>query len=359
MAKIINVLVVDDSAFMRKAITKMLEEEGDIKVVGTAKDGAEAVELAASLKPDILTLDVEMPVMNGLEALEKIMKESPVPVLMLSSITEEGAESTLKAMDLGAVDFIAKPASFASMNMIRIKDVLIAKVKTISGISAGKIKSRVGTEPEDGESRAELKGGVEEVTNNLQAKEVDIVAIGTSTGGPPALQAILPTLPKDFPVGILIVQHMPPGFTRSLAERLNDRTKIEVKEAQEGDIVRAGRALIAPAGVHLTLERKPGAVTVIALNENPADTLHKPSVDIMMSSVAMVYGERSMGVILTGMGSDGAKGIGEIKAKGGKTIAEAEETCVVFGMPRVAIEAGSIDNVLPLNEVVPGIIREL
>lgn len=347
MSNLIRVLVVDDSAFMRKAICMMLESDPEIRVVDTARDGEEAIEKVRLYRPDIVTLDIEMPRMDGLTALRTIMEEMPLPVIMISALTTEGAQATLDALELGAVDFIPKHLPFISLDIIKIKEDLLRKVK---GIPKRKslIRARL-------KARSLPPGPVTLASMGPRQARFQVVAVGTSTGGPPALQAIIPRIPADFPIGILIVQHMPPTFTRSLAERLNSLSQIEVKEAEEGDQVGRGMALVAPGGKHMTVRLRRGTVRV-CLSDWPADTLHKPSVDVMMLSVARVYGGAAVGVILTGMGQDGVQGLKEIKRRGGYIFAEDEESCVVFGMPKAAIDEGVVDKVVPLESIAQEIV---
>ena len=345
----IRVLIVDDSAFMRKVITQMLQSDEEIEVIGAARNGLEAVEKVRTMKPDIVTLDVEMPVMNGIEALKIIMKETPLPVLMVSSLTEEGAQVTLDALDIGAVDYLPKNLSNISLNISKIKEDLLAKIKAIGSqkIKFDKKKKR----EFNSISGLNMEAGKELKKFKSLSGKVAVVAIGVSTGGPKALQEILPIFPKDFSAGILVVQHMPKAFTGVFAERLNQMSKIEIKEAENGDKIRSGLALIAPGNMHMTVERKSPLETAIKLSNEPADTLYKPSVDVMMKTVAQTYAGRCVGVILTGMGHDGRDGIKAIKETEGKTLAQDEESCVVFGMPKSAIDIGVIDKVVPLSQM--------
>lgn len=354
--KKIRVLIVDDSAFVRKAVMRMLSTSPDIEVVGSASDGNEAIQKTTALRPDIVTLDVQMAGMDGLTALERIMQESPTRVLMLSSLTREGAETTIRALELGAVDFIDKARAESSMDITLLGNELISKVRAIAGVDVEKVKAGQANALDVQASPMERRA---HPTHGLHKPGlVDIVAIGTSTGGPPALQAIIPRLPIDFPAGVIVVQHMPPGFTRTLAERLNSQSRLPVSEAAEGDIVQPGSVLVAPAGKHFLLRRRNGRY-VVHLDDEPSNSLHKPSVDIMMESVAKACGKRSLGVLLTGMGSDGAKGMRAIKEAGGKTFAESEETCIVYGMPKSAVEDGSVDRVVPLYDMASEIVNSV
>jgi two-component system chemotaxis response regulator CheB len=347
----IKVLVVDDSAFMRKAITLMLESDPNIKVIGTARNGAEGVEKVEELKPDLVTMDIEMPQMDGLTALRKIMNSHPLPVMMVSSLTSDGAKATLDALELGAVDFIPKQLSYVSLDIVKIKETLIQKIWAIHNrrrtlMANYSLRRKPGLRP----ASRSVAAPARPLSGSYSRKNVDIVAIGTSTGGPPALQQVIPNLPKDMPVGVVVVQHMPPNFTKSLAQRLDGISALHVKEAEHGEPVTAGMAYISPGDRHLTV-RKWGSKTEIALSDKPADALHIPSVDVMMDSVADTYRGRSLGVIMTGMGSDGVKGLSKIKSLGGKIIAQNENSCVVYGMPRAAVEAGITDKIVSVESI--------
>ncbi|MHB1126219.1 MAG: protein-glutamate methylesterase/protein-glutamine glutaminase [Bacillota bacterium] len=335
----IKVLVVDDSAFMRRVVIKMLESDPAFEVVGYARDGKDALEKIDSLKPQVVTLDVEMPVMDGLSTLAAIMERKPLPVVMLSSHTNRGAEISLRALELGAVDVVLKPERD---KFDAVAAELLVKLKVAAGVSADKVNRQ---------ARHPLTSPVVDHRLVSMHRKLEIVAIGSSTGGPSALQQVLTRLPEDFPAGVVVVQHMPPGFTGPLAKRLDELSHIHVREAQAGDRIEPGLALIAPAGHQMVLERRGREVKVQLTEKAPVPTLFKPSVDVMMLSVAEVYGPLALGVILTGMGNDGVRGLIAIKEQKGQTIAEAEESCVVFGMPRAAIEAGVIDTVLSLQQI--------
>ena len=328
----IRVLVVDDSAFVRKAVERMLSGVADIEVVGTAADGEEGLRKARELQPDVVTLDVKMPRLGGLETLERLMREQPVPVLLMSTLTQEGAEVTLRGLELGAMDFVDK-SSVQPMTMLTLAEELIAKIRALGG-------ARVRARPH-GRPRSEAVAG---------AAPAEAVAIAASTGGPTALQAVVSALPAGLPAAVLIVQHIPRGFTKSLAERLDARSAIPVREARDGDVVAPGSVLVAPAGIHSRLVRR-GGVVVVSLDEEPREALHRPSADVLMASVAVVYGRRAVGVVLTGMGSDGTEGLRAIRGAGGRTLAESEESCVIFGMPKAALEAGVVDRVVALDRI--------
>ncbi|GAQ94236.1 two-component system, chemotaxis family, response regulator CheB [Thermodesulfovibrio aggregans] len=348
----IKVLVVDDSAFMRRAITSMLQEDPEIKVIGTARDGLEAVQMVQELKPDVVTMDVEMPRMDGITALKEIMQKCPVPVIMVSSLTTEGAKVTIEALELGAVDFIPKNLAELSVNIVKIKGMLIDKIKTIG--KRGIVKRKPVVKPS--EPKIEVPKIEMPKTRVTTERKVGIVSIGTSTGGPKALQEIIPKLPKDFPVPVVIAQHMPPNFTKPFAERLDQLSQLSVKEAEEGEPIKPGIVYIAPGRGHMRIKRR-GIETYVSISEDKEEFIYRPSVDVLMMSVAECYPGRTLGVILTGMGNDGAKGCKKIKETGGRVFAQNEETCVVYGMPRAVVEAGLADKVVPLEEMAGEIIN--
>ncbi len=354
--------MVDDSAFMRKALTMMLESDPNVKVIGSARNGEEGVAKAKQLKPDLVTMDVEMPRMDGLTALRQIMSTNPVPVMMVSSITTDGAEATLEALELGAVDFIPKQMSYVSLDIVKIKEDLLAKIKHIVSrkhiLMAQYRTRRSFRDAAKGGSEAaarQVKPVIEAATDyahpGRRHHKIEIIAIGSSTGGPPALQAVIPNLPRNLPVGVVIAQHMPPMFTKSLATRLDGLSKVAVREAVDGDQIEPGLVLIAPGGKHITVRRVGGRARVI-ISEEPSTTLYKPCVDVTMNSVAEAYGKSTMGVMLTGMGSNGLVGSRNIRSKGGILIAQDEASCVVYGMPRAVIEAKIVDHVAPIDHIV-------
>lgn len=351
MIQKIKVLIVDDSAFMRKSISILLESDPDIEVAGFGRDGEEGYELAKKLKPDIITLDIEMPRMDGLTALKKIMDDCPTSVIMVSSLTTEGAESTIKALELGAVDFIPKEMSFVSVNIVKIKEDLIRKVKTIARRRVFRSFSsfRSLTAKSTGTPQTDL--------GKLPKIPYRALALGISTGGPLSLQKVIPNLSGDIKFPIFIVQHMPPKFTKSLAERLNNMSKLKVKEAEEGDKIEGGVVYIAPGGFHMKL-RKKGFDSYINITEDPSTTLHRPSVDVMMDSVVEVYGKFTLGVIMTGMGKDGLEGIRKLKQLGGFCMAQNEESCVVYGMPKAIVDNNFADVIASLEEI-PNIINKV
>ncbi len=346
----IRVLVVDDSAFMRFTIGKFLNEAEGISVLGSARDGEEALELIQKLNPDVITLDVEMPHMDGLTTLREIMARFPRPVVMLSSLTSEGAMETVQALTIGAVDFITKPETKA--NMASIMDDIVSKVRKAA-------QAHVSPRPKMLPPRPGFPGTPllpfdkpPKVKFSRPMKSDDkVLVIGASTGGPRALNVVVPEINADIPAAVLIIQHMPVGFTRSLAERLDTVSKLIVKEAAPGDALEVGRALVAPGGFHMVLDSE----NKIALNQSPPVHGVRPSVDVTMTSVVQRFNDAVVGVVLTGMGSDGTNGSMLIHSAGGWVIAEAESTSVVWGMPRSVFEAGAASEVVPLPEVVEAI----
>lgn len=362
MSRTINVVVVDDSAFMRKSISMMLESDPAIKVVATARDGKEGVDKIRELKPDIATMDIEMPGMSGLEALAVIMKEMPLPVLMISSLTTEGAKATLDALALGAVDFIPKELSYVSLDIVKIKLDLIAKVKEIVHSRSmlfrlQRIKSanqNIAGSASQSTPSATRKGELTPPTR----RDFKAMVIGISTGGPFALLQTIPKLPGKFPLGVAIVQHMPPRFTKSMADRLDSLSEVQVKEAADGDLVEPGVVLVAPGGQHMTFT-KSGSGTRVRISDEPRNTLYHPSADIMMTSAAEVMDGPLLGLIMTGMGKDGLEGLKLIKKKSGYVIAQDEESCVVYGMPKAAVDEGVADTVASLQDIPKTILKAI
>lgn len=344
-----RVLIVDDSAFMRRAIASLLEGESDIKVAGFAKDGEDALRQIQDLKPDIVTMDIEMPKMDGLTALKIIMEKFPLPVIMISSLTDKGAKATLDALDLGAADYIPKSLSSVSLNILKIKDDLVSKVRAVT---AKKYIFHASRDIAELSQKASVKSGP-------WNKKIDIVAIGSSTGGPRALQDIIPRIPEDFPVPIILTQHMPKAFTGPFAERLSSISHIKVIETAGGEIIKGGMAYLSPGDKHLTVKKIGSGEIVISLSDEPTDLINRPSVSVMMESVARVHPGTTLGVILTGMGSDGLSGMKSIKKSGGKTIVQNEATCVVYGMPKAVVDEGLADVVLPVYKIGDEIIKEI
>jgi two-component system, chemotaxis family, protein-glutamate methylesterase/glutaminase len=336
----IRVLVVDDSALMRKLIPLILERDPAIEVVGTAMDGAFALKKIAELKPDVVTLDLEMPRMDGIETLRMIMKHAPRPVILFSTHSREGAYSTFKALALGAIDFVAKPKDAASGHLDPIAAELTDKIKVARRASGLKRLPTFEVEPVQPIKRK----------SSIVVAPSRIIAIGISTGGPNALQFLLTQIPADFPAAIVVVQHMPEGFTDMFARRLDECCALEVQEAKSGDMLIAGRVLICPGNRHIMVRRMPRGEMVV-LSDSPPINGHRPSVDVLFHSVAQEFGLTSVGLLMTGMGEDGAEGLGAIKSAGGMTIAQSEESCVVSGMPRAAIQKGFANKVLPLDAI--------
>ncbi len=353
--KKIKALVIDDSAFMRKSISLMLESDDEIKVIGTARDGLEGYNLVKTLQPDIVTLDIEMPRMDGLTALKKIMKDCPTSVIMVSSLTTEGADSTIRALEYGAVDFIPKELSYVNVNIVKIKQDLINKVKEI--VNQKKLRERLKKVQAAAEIHSELSTKTFQ-TGNIPAIGFKAIGLGISTGGPFSLQKVIPQISKKINCPVFIVQHMPPKFTKSLAERLDGLSELEVKEAENNEIVRNRVVYIAPGGFHMTLEKKSTGVVTIYISEEPSNTLHRPCVDIMLNSVIDVYGKYMLGIIMTGMGKDGLEGIKKLKELGGYSLVQDESTCVVYGMPKAVADSGLADIIAPLNKI-PEIINRI
>lgn len=360
----IKVLIVDDSIFMRKALETLLSNESDIDVVGMARDGKEAVDMTMKLNPDVITLDVEMPVMDGLEALEIIMKDKPTPVIMVSSLTKEGADATIKALELGAVDFMTKDSNSLGGHAIDVG--LAEKIRKFaknSGMmkliannartSAAKDRDNSFKLPHVSDFHAQqgsinLDGSKRVTISKTGLKK--IVALGTSTGGPQSLQKVVPLLPGDLGVPVVITQHMPPNFTQSLATRLNSLSKLEVVEAQGKEKLEPNVVYIAKGGFHLKF-KKIGPHVYTELSTEPSNVFNIPSVDVMVESAIEIYGKECLGVIMTGMGNDGCKGLTALKKMGGTIISQNEPSCIVYGMPRAVIEAGIADEIVPLDEI--------
>jgi two-component system, chemotaxis family, protein-glutamate methylesterase/glutaminase len=335
----VRVLVVDDSALMRKLIPQMLAADNSIEVVGTAMDGSFCLKKIEELQPNVVTLDLEMPGMNGIDTLKEIMRRQPLPVIVVSSHSTEGASITLKALALGAFDFVAKPHD-ATSHMGDAARELITKIKVAAECKVVRSGWLAGSSARP----AKLAPA------KLAKAPTRTIAIGISTGGPQALEYLLAQLPADFPGSILIVQHMPEGFTDMFARRLDDLCALRVKEAQSGDVLQAGRVLVAPGSRHLTVKRLPMGDVAVLNDEAPVNG-HRPSVDVLFHSLAHEFGKNGIAVLMTGMGDDGAEGLGAVKKAGGVTIAQSEESCVVFGMPKAAIERGYATRVVALDVI--------
>lgn len=391
----IKVLVVDDSPFMRLTLQKILNQDPEIRVVDTARDGIEGIEKLQTLNPQVMTMDIEMPNLNGLQALNEIMRWKPTPVIILSALTTEGAEASMQALEAGAFDIVAKPSGGTGSNLEVLAEEIIAKVKaaaqvdpqrlgkkgrglipsnqlggrtrttsSTSRVSSAKTtssptfyKSSININTNSPNESTAVKISGEDTGNPLPKHPVEIVAIGTSTGGPSALQEVLTKLPGDFPVPILVAQHMPPGFTKPLAKRLDGLCQVTVREGVHGEALKAGTVYFAPTGKQMQVMRRGGQLQLHIGDESPIPTLYHPSVDVMFMSLAKEVGKGTLGVVMTGMGSDGLKGMREIKEKEGFAIAEAEETCVVYGMPRAIVEGKLADRVSPLGEIARNILE--
>jgi len=334
----IRVLVVDDSALMRKLIPSILARDPSIEVVGTAMDGAFALKKIEELHPDVVTLDLEMPRMDGMETLRLIMRRAPMPVVLFSSHSKEGAYATLKALALGAIDFVPKPQDAAAGHLESIAELLIEKIKVAKRAAGRKLPAAVVADDPPRNKKP--------VRHPAQPSR--IIAIGVSTGGPNALQYVLSQIPGDFPASIVVVQHMPEGFTEMFANRLDECCALDVHEAHSGDLLLAGRVLICPGNRHLMVRRMPRGDMAVLSDGAPVNG-HRPSCDVLFHSVAQHFGLTAVGVIMTGMGEDGAEGLGAIKASGGMTIAQSEDTCVVSSMPRAAISKGYAEKIIPLD----------
>ncbi len=341
----IRVLVVDDSALMRTLIGDILNSDPRIEVAGTAKDGREALDRIRTLRPSVVTMDVEMPNMDGLQALEEIMRTNPLPVIMLSSMTQEGADTTMKALSLGCVDFIGKPSGSISLDIKTVGHEIIEKV---IAASTARVRPRGFV--------FKSQAPVMRPPSSLNSRHRDIVAIASSTGGPMALSELIPKLPANFPVPIVITQHMPKEFTPSFAKRLNSESKLEVVEGFSGLTLKPGRVVIAPGGSHLVFKRRNGQA-LCDLSDAPPVCSVKPAANVMFLSVADEFGGNVLSVILTGMGRDGTDGAATLHRLGAYVIAESQKTAVVYGMPKAAADAGIVDEVLPLNEIPDAMVR--
>ena len=343
----IKVLIADDSAFMRTALSRMVESDGSLCVVGTAQTGPETLTQIDQLQPDVITLDIDMPGLTGLEVLKRVMSDSPRAIIMISSLAQAGAEATIEALSLGAFDCLAKRLNYGSMDIINVQDELVEKIKAAA------------CSPQNARRRSRrVRRSPGPLGPPLALRTPAVVAVGVSTGGPKALQDVLPALPADLPVGLLIVQHMPPGFTGPLAKRLDNLCHVHVQEAETGMVLTSGHVYLAPAGQHLTVRRS-GSEVRLHLSSSPSGLAHIPSVDVMMQSVAEVFGAQAMGIILTGMGADGSLGMQTIFQAGGLTVGQDEATCAVYGMPRVCAEMGILRSVIPLPEVTGQILSAL
>jgi two-component system chemotaxis response regulator CheB len=343
---VIKALVIDDSAYNRVTLTRMLESDREIEVVGAAVNGEDGIKQVLRHQPDVVTLDLEMPVMDGFAFLRWIMANRPTAVIAVSSKASD--KSVFKALELGAVDFIAKPGGRVSPRLPEIESDLVKKVRHVAEVRMDNLRKRV---------REEQKQDVETpIVADTCPSGIEVVVIGSSTGGPPALQHLFENLPV-LPLAFVIAQHMPPTFTRLFAERLNKLTKYDVREAKNGDRIGRGQVLIAPGGMQTDVVRAAEGLEISVSSADPSD-LYAPSVERLFRTASEATGEKMAAVVLTGMGDDGARAIPQIKSRGGKTIAESSETAIIFGMPREAIKSGAVDEVLPLQEI-PMAIRRL
>jgi len=340
---VVRVLVIDDSAFVRKMLTQMLGRSPFVEVVGTARDGREALDLVEELQPDVITCDLNMPEMDGVRFVQEQMARRPVPIVIIS-IANKAGEQVLAALDAGAIDFLQKPTALASDRVLEIADELLAKVKAAAGAPVRSAAATWTPPPLTLVPRT--------------APLIDVVVIGISTGGPQGLKAVIPRLPAALPVPVAMVLHMPIGYTAMYAQKLDELSSLAVKEAAEDDLVEPGCVLLAPAGRHLTFRRS-GAEVRVHLELRPLDTPHRPSVDVLFHSAADVFGARTLGVVMTGMGADGRDGAAWIKARGGRILTEAEASCVVYGMPRSVDEAGLSDRRVMLEQMAGAILEEL
>ncbi|MGN4126183.1 protein-glutamate methylesterase/protein-glutamine glutaminase [Lysinibacillus sphaericus] len=376
-----KLLVVDDSAFMRKLISDFFVGNSKVEVVGTARNGKDAIKKIQTLKPTVVTMDIEMPEMNGLEALNEIMAICPVPVVMLSSTTQRGAENALTAIEYGAVDFVAKPSGTISLDLHKIQTELVHKVEQASLVPISKLKKPSGSKKQQGSTltasiiKKELVNdrkvahsvNVSSVVSEVKKPHMEwsraskkIVLIGTSTGGPRALQEVITKIPQTIQAPILIVQHMPAGFTKSLASRLDQLSEITVKEAEQGDILQNGVAYIAPGGYHLKLRKVGTSFGVVLDNDEPPRSGHRPSVDVMFEDVSQIKDFDKVAVIMTGMGHDGSKGLKALKSTGNViAISESADTCIVYGMPKAAVETQLVDEVADVDDIAQIIMKYL
>jgi two-component system chemotaxis response regulator CheB len=345
MSELVRVLVVDDSAYVRKVVAQMLARSPFMEVVGSARDGEEALEMAAELDPDVITCDLNMPVMDGVAFVRTQMARRPIAIVIIS-IAAGAGEQVLAALDAGAVDFVQKPTALATERLMDMAEELVDKVKAAARAPRRAVAARI------------IQTPVQPIVGRGTRGTVDIVVIGISTGGPQGLKLIVPQLPADCPVPIAMVMHMPVGYTEMYAQKLNEMSALHVVEAGEGQLVEAGMVFLAPAGRHLSFTRREGEVRT-HLDVRPLDTPHRPSVDALFQSAAEVYADRVLGVVMTGMGSDGREGAAWIKARGGYILTESEETCIVYGMPRAVVEAGLSDAVVPLDRMAQAIMERV
>jgi two-component system chemotaxis response regulator CheB len=338
MERLYKVLVIDDSAYIRKVIRQILDKSPFLEVVGAAPNGLEALEMVKELKPDVITCDLIMPEMDGVSFIAEQMKRKPIPIVVVSIASESG-ELALNALEAGAVSFIQKPTALATERVLEMSSELIEAVKEAAAISLQALVNQPKTVPQI------------ILPTGAKNSSVELIVIGISTGGPQGLKSVIPALPADFPVPVAIVLHMPVGYTELYAQKLNEISNLNVTEAHEGDELVKGSVLLAPAGRHLIIRRGRDGRAIAHLDAKPFDTPHRPAVDVLFESAADTFGEHVLGIVMTGMGSDGKVGSAWIKSKGGKIITETEETCIVYGMPRSVVEAGLSDLQVPLYDM--------
>ena len=360
----IRVLVVDDSAFMRKVLTGLISSDPQLQVCGEARDGRDAIAQVESLKPDVISMDINMPHIDGLQATEVIMSSNPHPVLIVSSESREGAEVTLKALQLGAIDFVAKPSSGIDLDMSSIQDELCRKLKMAAKVRVVRTAARSngqqkpateGSRPVTGHAKATNGGPVGEPVGNRGAGKFPIVVIASSTGGPATLMKLIPEFPADFPGAVIVVQHMPGNFTAQFSKQLADASSLKVKEAEAGEIVVPGQVYVCPGSNHLRVS----ATGRIVLDDGPRISGYRPCADLTLESVVAYCGANAVAVILTGMGNDGSKGVQLVKTAGGHVIAQDESTAVIFGMPQEAIKTGAVDQVLPIEAIYAAVEKKV
>ena len=356
MNSILRVLVVDDSAYVRKTIKLILSRSPFIEVIGIAGDGEEALKKVEELHPDVVTLDLMMPRLDGLGFLSKQMVSRPVPVIVVS-IASGQHDLVLKALELGAVDFVRKPSALANEKILEMGAELIEKLKMAAGIRLKRFEPTPLAKTDVGTSETVSRDSAKPMAQGAAIEKVDAIVIGISTGGPQGLKYLIPQLPEDFRIPIAIVLHIPAGFTEMYAARLDELSELKVMEAKEGDSLRPGLVLIAPGGRHLTFRRSADGSVAAHVDPQPFDTLHTPSVDVLFESAAETFGDRVLGIVMTGMGSDGKQGAARIKARGGRIYTEAEETCVVYGMPAAVVEAGLSDKSIPLDRLAEAMLE--
>ncbi|VAW77028.1 Chemotaxis response regulator protein-glutamate methylesterase CheB [hydrothermal vent metagenome] len=350
-----RVLVVDDSGFFRRRIVEILEADASLKVIGTAANGKEAIEQVAALKPDVVTMDIEMPVMDGITAVRKIMQSNPLPILMFSSLTHDGAKATLDALEAGAVDFLPKRFEDIAKDREKAKQLLCQRILAVAKQHSPRrpVTAAPGTVRAQAASPTRAPP-VRRTAPATRRGQHQVIAIACSTGGPVALTQVLTRLPADFRLPVLVVQHMPASFTQAFATRLDQQCAVAVKEAEEGDVLRPGQVLIAPGGKQLTLKQQAGEVQVV-IGDGAANLHYKPCADVTFDSVATVFGGKTLAVVLTGMGADGREGVRALKKQGATVWSQDEESSVIYGMPMAVAEAGLSDQVLALHEIGPSI----